>query len=63
MVAHTNASAHPTVVCDGDAHLWWVPSTPVLIEVAQRVRMRLAAEAEASQHVFVSHSASIPDDA
>lgn len=64
MAARTNTSELFTVVRDGTVQqLRWVPSTPVLVEVAQRVRTRLAAEAETTRPVFVGHSASIPDDA
>lgn len=63
MTAHANTSEQLTAPDHDGAPVGWVPSSPVLEEVAQRVRRRLKAETKVPRHVFVGHTASIPDDA
>lgn len=62
MVVHANSSEDLPAPHDRAADLGWDPSTPVLAEMAKRVRSRLASEAEGSHGVFGDHSASIASD-
>lgn len=61
MVANISPSeVHSAVPRDGERHMPWDASTPVLAEVANRVRARLAAEADAPHDTVTEHPASIP---
>ena len=53
---------HSTFPHDGERRLPWDSSTPVLAEVANRVRARLAAEADAPHDTVAEHTASIAND-
>lgn len=62
MVANISSSGvHPAFPHDAERRLPWDSSTPVLAKVANRVRARLAAEADAPHDTVAEHSASIPD--